>query len=248
VSSDETTTPPIIRLAGVHKGYGQGKGRQQVLRDVSLDILPGDLVALVGQSGSGKSTLLNIIGGLDRPDQGIVEVDGRETSKLSDARLAHLRNRRIGFIFQSFHLLDHLSCLENVALPAFFGTPPEGGTTHRAQACLDRVGLGDLAHRRPNELSGGQKQRIAIARALFYRPAILLCDEPTGNLDSETGREVIRFFQKINEEDGVTLLIVTHEERVSRAARRVLRIVDGRIVAEEHGGGVAPNASTAVQP
>jgi putative ABC transport system ATP-binding protein len=231
VSSDPI--PPIIRLAGVRKGYGTGKARQEVLRGVSLEIARGELVAMVGQSGSGKSTLLNIIGGLDRADAGEVEIDGARTMTLDDRALARLRNERIGFIFQAFHLLDHLSCVENVALPSYFGPPMRTDASERAREALGRVGLGDYAARRPTELSGGQKQRVAIARALFNRPRILLCDEPTGNLDDQTGRDVIRFFQELNREDGVTLLIVTHEERVSQAAQRVLRILDGVIVADE---------------
>jgi len=223
---------PIIRLSGVRKSYGSGRARQEVLRGVALDIQPGELVGLVGQSGSGKSTLLNIIGGLDRPDEGIVSVDGKDTARLDDAALSHLRNERFGFIFQSFHLLDHLTCAENVALPALFGTKHAHGTRARAREVLSRVGLDLLVDRRPGELSGGQKQRVAIARALFNRPEILLCDEPTGNLDSETGRDMIRFFQELNQKDGMTLLIVTHEERVSEACRRVLRIRDGVIVDE----------------
>ena len=223
---------PIIRLAGVRKSYGSGRARQEVLRGVALDIEKGELVALVGQSGSGKSTLLNIIGGLDRPDEGVVSVDGQDTARLDDTALSHLRNERFGFIFQAFHLLDHLTCAENVALPALFGAKHAHGTRARAVEVLSRVGLDLVADRRPGELSGGQKQRVAIARALFNRPAVLLCDEPTGNLDSETGRDVIRFFQELNQKDGMTLLIVTHEERVSEAARRVLRIRDGVIVDE----------------
>jgi len=223
---------PLIRLAGVTKSYGHGKGRQQVLRGVSLDIAAGELVALIGQSGSGKSTLLNIIGGLDRPDAGEVLVAGRDLTRLDDGNLSRLRNERIGFIFQAFHLLDHLTCIENVALPAAFSPTSREGEA-RAREALARVGLGDLAYRRPTELSGGQKQRVAIARALFNRPALLLCDEPTGNLDTHTGREVIAFFQELNQKDGTTLLIVTHEERVSEAAGRVLRIVDGQIEREE---------------
>jgi putative ABC transport system ATP-binding protein len=229
---------PIIQLTDVKKTYGTGAGRQDVLRGVSLTIEEGDLVALVGQSGSGKSTLLNIIGGLDRADAGTVAIDGVFTKDLSDGQLSRLRNERIGFIFQAFHLLDHLSCVENVSLPAFFGHAGGGAVEERALECLTRVGLRPLAYRRPNELSGGQKQRVAIARALFNRPALLLCDEPTGNLDSETGREVISFFQELNEKDGVTLLIVTHEERVSTAARRVLRIADGQLVREGSEAGV----------
>jgi ABC-type lipoprotein export system ATPase subunit len=224
---------PIIRLDGVRKSYGAGRARQEVLRGISLEIAPGELVALVGQSGSGKSTLLNVIGGLDRADEGTVILDGKDTGRLDDASLSRLRNERIGFIFQSFHLLDHLTCAENVALPSLFSRKHAEGTRERAVAVLERVGLEGLADRRPAELSGGQKQRVAIARALFNRPAILLCDEPTGNLDSETGRDVIRFFQELNEKDGATLLVVTHEERVSEACRRVIRIRDGLLVPEK---------------
>jgi putative ABC transport system ATP-binding protein len=223
---------PIIRLVDVQKCYGEGKARQEVLRGVTLEIAKGELVALVGQSGSGKSTLLNVVGGLDRADSGRVEVAGFDYAELDDARLSRLRNERIGFIFQSFHLLDHLTVLENVLLPGFF-TADGKHASERALEALGRVAMKDYAHRRPSELSGGQKQRVAIARSLFRRPAILLCDEPTGNLDSETGREVIRFFQELNREDGVTLLIVTHEERVSQAVTRVLRIADGRLIAQE---------------
>jgi putative ABC transport system ATP-binding protein len=222
----------IIQLRDVRKAYGEGKARQPVLRGVSLDIEAGELVALVGQSGSGKSTLLNIIGGLDRADEGTVILDGKDIAKLSDGELSRLRNERIGFVFQSFHLLDHLTVTENVLLPALFSAN-DAGAIAQAHKALARVGLEGFAGRRPTELSGGQKQRVAIARALLHQPKLMLCDEPTGNLDSETGREVIEFFQELNEKDGVTLLIVTHEERVSVAARRVIRIVDGLIVAEE---------------
>ncbi|MBI4509669.1 MAG: ABC transporter ATP-binding protein [Deltaproteobacteria bacterium] len=222
---------PIIQLEDVRKAYGQGKARQEVLRGISLAIMPGEMIALVGQSGCGKSTLLHVMGGLDRPDSGTVTVDGRAHGSLDDSALARLRNQRIGFVFQSFHLLDHLTVVENVALPGFFGKgePSE----ERALLALDRVGLLDHATRRPTALSGGQKQRVAIARALYHRPAILLCDEPTGNLDSETGNDVIRFFQKLNREEGTTLVIVTHEERVSRAAGRVMRMIDGQVVDHE---------------
>jgi len=222
---------PLIRLSGVRKSYGQGKGRQEVLSGVALTVEAGEMVALVGQSGSGKSTLLNIIGGLDRPDAGEVHVAGADLVRLDDRKLSRLRNERIGFVFQAFHLLDHLSCIENVAMPAAFSAAGGLGE-ERAREALGRVGLGDYAYRRPTELSGGQKQRVAIARALFNRPSLLLCDEPTGNLDTQTGREVISFFQELNQKDGTTLLLVTHEERVSEAASRVIRIVDGQIEAE----------------
>jgi putative ABC transport system ATP-binding protein len=198
-----------------------------------MQIGRGELVALVGQSGSGKSTLLNIVGGLDKADDGQVQVLGRQYGQLSEAALASLRNREIGFVFQHFHLLDHLTCLGNVTLPAAFDrqlTP--AAARARALEALQRVGLAELADRRPGELSGGQKQRVAIARALFARPKLLLCDEPTGNLDTDTGRSVIEFFQQLNREDGVTLLIVTHEERVSDAAQRTIRIVDGDVLGD----------------
>jgi putative ABC transport system ATP-binding protein len=200
-----------------------------VLRGISLDVEQGEFLALVGQSGSGKSTLLNIVGGLDHPDAGEVEVLGLDTQRASDARKAILRNESIGFVFQAFNLLDHLTVLDNVVLPASFSRK-NGDVVERGREALRRVGLSDYAHRRPGELSGGQKQRVAIARALFGSPKLLLCDEPTGNLDSETGKEVIDFFRELNAKDGVTLLIVTHERRVSSVAKRVIAMRDGMIV------------------
>ncbi|HWM84603.1 MAG TPA: ABC transporter ATP-binding protein [Kofleriaceae bacterium] len=221
-------------MRDVHKSYGSGAARTEVLRGVSLDIPRGEVVALVGQSGSGKSTLLNIVGGLDVADKGEVEVLGADYGVASDEQLARLRNDRIGFVFQSFNLLEHLTCLANVTLPGAFARERSATSDkERGMAVLGRVGLTDLARRRPAELSGGQKQRVAIARALFHAPDLLLCDEPTGNLDTETGREVIELFTDINRKDGVTLLIVTHEERVSAAAGRVIRIADGQIIEGE---------------
>jgi putative ABC transport system ATP-binding protein len=224
-------TAPVVRLRDVTKSYGSGAGQTQVLRGVSLDVEKGELVALVGQSGSGKSTLLNIIGGLDHPDAGEVEVLGIDTLKAGDTRRAKLRNQSIGFVFQAFNLMDHLTCLGNVTFPASFanGLSPKE-IEARGRESLRRVGLSDYAHRRPGELSGGQKQRVAIARALFGAPQLLLCDEPTGNLDSETGKEVIDFFRELNAKDGVTLVIVTHERRVSSVAQRVIAMRDGMIV------------------
>jgi len=220
---------PIIRLKNVEKTYGEGAARTHVLRGVSFDVKEGQFLAIIGQSGSGKSTLLNIIGGLDKPDSGSVEVLGRDYAKISERELANLRNKEIGFIFQHFNLLDHLTCLGNVTLPSLFDAKQEN-VEDRGIDCLRRVGLVDLAHRRPSELSGGQKQRVAIARALFNRPKLLLCDEPTGNLDTATGREVINFFRELNERDGVGLMVVTHERRVSIIARRIITIQDGQIV------------------
>ena len=223
------TTAPVVRLRDVTKSYGTGAGKTQVLRGVSLDVMPGELVALVGQSGSGKSTLLNIIGGLDAPDAGEVEVLGVDTIKAGDAKRAQLRNASIGFVFQAFNLMDHLTCLGNVSIPASFA-PSAKNVEERAREALRRVGLSDFAGRYPSELSGGQKQRVAIARALFGAPTLLLCDEPTGSLDSETGKEVIEFFRELNAKDGVTLVIVTHERRVSSVAQRVISMRDGLIV------------------
>jgi putative ABC transport system ATP-binding protein len=219
----------VARLRDITKSYGVGAAKTQVLRGVSLDIAAGEFVALVGQSGSGKSTLLNIIGGLDQPDAGEVEVFGVDTLTASDAQRARIRNEKIGFVFQAFNLLDHLSVLGNVVLPASFARTARD-VDLRGREALRRVGLSDYASRRPGELSGGQKQRVAIARALFNEPTLLLCDEPTGNLDSETGKEVIDFFCELNAKDGVTLLIVTHERRVSSVAKRVIAMRDGMLV------------------
>jgi ABC-type lipoprotein export system ATPase subunit len=235
---------PVIRVRDVTKSYGAGTAKTQVLRGVNLDVAPGELVALVGQSGSGKSTLLNIIGGLDMPDAGEVEVLGVDTLKVGDSKRARLRNQNIGFVFQAFNLLDHLDVLGNVVIPASFAHQTKKDIRERGKEALRRVGLADFAHRRPGELSGGQKQRVAIARALFGAPGLLLCDEPTGNLDSNTGREVIEFFKELNAKDGVTLVIVTHERRVSSIAQRVIAMRDGMIVetsdAEVHAEGAGP--------
>jgi len=234
-----------VRLRDVTKAYGTGAAKAQVLRGVSFDIDKGELIALVGQSGSGKSTLLNIIGGLDKPDAGEVEVMGIDTQKASDSTLANLRNRKMGFVFQAFNLLDHLNVLHNVTLPTSFSHQTKHDEIDdRGREALRKVGLSDFAHRKPGELSGGQKQRVAIARALFGSPELLLCDEPTGNLDSDTGREVIDFFRELNAKDGVTLLIVTHERRISSVAKRVIAMRDGMLVettdealAAAYGGG-----------
>jgi putative ABC transport system ATP-binding protein len=216
---------PLCRLEHVDKAYA----KQPVLRDVSLEVEAGELLSLVGRSGSGKSTLLHLLGGLDRRYTGKVEVLGRDLGQLDDGDLSRLRNREIGFVFQSFNLLDHLSVRENVALPAYFSTE-KGDHQARALEALSRVGMAERPDAKPGELSGGQKQRVAIARALFGRPKLLLADEPTGNLDSETGQQIIELFQKLNGE-GLTLVVVTHEERVSKAAKRVLKLDDGRLVA-----------------
>ena len=232
---------PVISLRDITKSYGTGAARTPVLRGVSLDVEPGELVALVGQSGSGKSTLLNIIGGLDKADGGEVTVLDHQYHRTSERELARLRNTSIGFVFQAFNLLDHLTCLGNVTLSAEFAVGGKDAQA-RGREALDRVGLSQYAGRFTSELSGGQKQRVAIARALFARPKLLLCDEPTGNLDSATGAEVIEFFQKLNKDDGVTLVIVTHERRVSNIAQRVIAMRDGNIVEGAEAAAATPGA------
>ncbi|MCD6497354.1 MAG: ABC transporter ATP-binding protein [Deltaproteobacteria bacterium] len=222
-----------ISLQGINKFYGSGQARQQVLFDVSLDIPCGELLSIVGTSGSGKSTLLNIIGGLDRNYEGTVLIQNANYANMDDAQLARLRNENIGFIFQAFNLLDHLTCWENVCLPALFDRRHQSALREHATEVLDRVGLSGKTDARPSNLSGGQKQRIAIARALFNHPTIMLCDEPTGNLDSDTGRQIIQLFRDLNEHDGITLILVTHENRLSQVAHRIVQIEDGRIASEQ---------------
>jgi putative ABC transport system ATP-binding protein len=227
---------PIIQLKGVRKAYRAGRLEHPVLRALDLEVQQGQFVAIVGTSGSGKSTLLNIIGGLDRNYTGVATVAGRDLATLSDNQLSHFRNAKVGFVFQHFNLLEHLSSAENVALPAMFAEKPVPDARERAIAALTRVGIGDRAGDLPANLSGGQKQRVAIARALFNRPQLMLCDEPTGNLDTRTGQQIIELFTSLNREDGITLVIVTHEARVSTSAHRVVRLEDGLVV----DGGDAP--------
>jgi putative ABC transport system ATP-binding protein len=220
---------PIVRMKDVRKRYRAGRVDSEVLHGIDLEVKRGELCAIVGTSGSGKTTVLNVIGGLDRDYTGEVWVTGEELGKLSDAAVSHLRNEKVGFVFQHFNLLEHLSCLENVAMPAIFSRHGVPDARDRARTALERVGLGARADDLPSNLSGGQKQRVAIARALFNRPPLLLCDEPTGNLDTRTGQQIIDLFTALNREDGISLVIVTHESRVSSAAHRVVRLEDGRI-------------------
>ena len=224
----------MIRARDIVKSYADGAGPPvRVLDGLSLEVAEGDVVAVVGASGSGKSTLLHLLGGLDADYTGDIEVDGVRLTGLSDAALAAFRNRNVGFVFQSFHLVTGLSVKDNVLLPSFFGAPVPDAEA-RALAALERVGLGGKAHRTPARLSGGERQRVAIARALFPRPRVLLCDEPTGNLDARTGAGIVELFSELNAA-GQTIIVVTHEERLSRAARRVLRMDAGRLAPE--GGG-----------
>ena len=230
---------PLVELSSVTKVYGHGENEVRALDGIDLRIDKGDFVAVMGASGSGKSTLLHIIGGLDyrqggQSYQGKVELMGRDLGQLTDAELSALRNRHIGFVFQAFHLLSHLSCLDNVLLPNAFAHEPlsKADAEQRAMLALTRVGLGDKRRSRPSELSGGQKQRVAIARALLFRPTLLLCDEPTGNLDDYTGQQIIDLFQELHR-DGLTMVLVTHEPRVAQATTRRVQLLSGRIVDKE---------------
>jgi putative ABC transport system ATP-binding protein len=220
---------PLIEIQGIRKVYGTGDVAVEALRGVDLAIDRGDYMAIMGPSGSGKSTLMHILGLLDTPTEGTYLLDGHEVSRLSRSRLAHLRNRRIGFVFQSFNLLPRASVLRNVELPLLYSGIGRRERRQRAQAALDLVGLADRVKHRPNELSGGQRQRAAIARALVNDPAVLMADEPTGNLDQQTGSEILTLFNRLQKQ-GQTLIVVTHDQRVASCAQRVVEIVDGRIL------------------
>jgi len=219
----------MIDLREVSKRYDTGGAEVHALRDVTLHIDPGEFAALLGPSGSGKSTLLHIIGCLDRPTSGTYRLEEVDVGALDINRLADIRNGKVGFVFQGFHLMPRLSALENVSLPLVFAGVGAAERRRRAAALLDRVGLADRKHHRPSELSGGQQQRVAIARALANRPSLLLADEPTGNLDSRAGREIFSLLEELNRE-GRTVLLVTHDEALAARTRRIVRLLDGRLV------------------
>ncbi len=221
----------MIQLQDICKTYYLGEIPVPVLRDVSLTVERGELVALMGASGSGKSTLMNILGCLDRPTSGHYWLDGREVSQLTPAERAMERNRKLGFVFQNFNLLPRTSALENVAMPLAYAaeTISERAALQRARELLVRFGLETRLHHEPAQLSGGQQQRVAIARALVNHPPLLFADEPTGNLDSRTSVEVLETFQELNQVDGITIILVTHDANVARYARRVIHIRDGAI-------------------
>ena len=219
----------VIALENVHKTYDLGEIQVHALRGVSLEIRRGEFVAIMGASGSGKSTLMNILGCLDRPSKGRYLLDGIDVSQLSKVELAHIRNKKIGFVFQQFNLLSRTTALENVELPTLYaGIPPEERAI-RAKQSLERVGLADRAMHHPSQLSGGQQQRVAIARALVNKPAILLADEPTGNLDSRTSVEIMDILQRLNEDEGLTVVLVTHEPDIANYAQRALEFRDGKM-------------------
>ena len=220
---------PLLEARGIHKVYTMGKRKLEVLRGVTLSINAGDFLALRGASGAGKSTLLHLLGGLDLPNQGEVFFAQKNLGQLSNFALTQLRNRRVGFVFQAYHLLPELSALENVSLPARMARAHLYETEERARQLLKRVGLGERMEHRPYELSGGEQQRVAIARALINQPDLILADEPTGNLDSHTGEEIMDLICSLRDEQNATLVIATHSARLAARAPRVIELLDGQI-------------------
>ncbi len=221
----------IMRLRNVSKVYCSGQIQVHALHGISLDIARGELVSIMGPSGSGKSTLMNILGCLDQATSGVYWLNGTEVGQLSDDELARIRCREIGFVFQNYNLLPRTTALENVEMPLVYSKAK--GRRRRALDALDAVGLADRARHRPSQLSGGEQQRVAIARALVNEPSILLADEPTGNLDSKTGQEIIAIFQRLNAERGLTVVYVTHDQEIARQTRRIIRLQDGHLAGDE---------------
>jgi len=231
-----TASRNLLTIKGLKRWYKMGDEIVRALNDVSFSVDYGEFVAIIGPSGSGKSTLMNMIGCLDVPDEGSYVLDGLEVGRLSDNRLAKIRNEKIGFIFQGFNLLPKLTAIENVELPLIYRGVPHKQRRALAQEALTKVGLKERMHHRPSELSGGQQQRVAIARALAGNPPILLADEPTGALDTATGKEILQMMRNLNEQ-GHTIILITHDMEIARQAKRVIRIQDGKIV-EDRGNPV----------
>jgi len=230
----------VIELLNIHKVYDTGAVRVHALKGVSLTVQAGEFVAIMGTSGSGKSTLMNIVGCLDRPTAGQYLLDGYDVSRLSKDRRADIRNRKIGFVFQGFNLLRRTTAIENVELPLIYANVPAAERTRRSRLALAAVGLADREDNHPNQLSGGQQQRVAIARALVNNPSLLLADEPTGNLDSDTGQRIVELLESLNRESGSTVVLVTHDLTLAGRARRVIRLSDGAVVSD------APSAASGV--
>ncbi|SET44405.1 putative ABC transport system ATP-binding protein [Lacrimispora sphenoides] len=224
----------VIEMKGIEKSFYIGTPNElRILNGINITVNKGEFVSIVGQSGSGKSTLMNIIGALDRPTVGTYYLDNNDTSTMTDNILSDIRNAKIGFVFQTFNLIPRSSALRNVELPMLYAGFPALERTKRAKELLELVGMGERLNHQPNELSGGQKQRVAIARAMANDPAIILADEPTGALDSQTGRTVMDLFHKLHKQEGKTIILITHNDELAEETDRVLTIIDGRIVAEK---------------
>jgi putative ABC transport system ATP-binding protein len=226
-------TSPVIEVTGLSKTYRLGDIQVEALREVSLTILGGEFLAVMGPSGSGKSTFMNILGCLDRPTAGVYRLDGEAVDTLGRDALAAIRSRKIGFVFQGFNLLPRMTALENVELPMIYDSLPTAKRIEAARSALASLGIQDRERHLPTQLSGGQQQRVAIARAIVNSPSLLLADEPTGNLDTATSAEILSVFRGLNEERGITIVLVTHDPEVGRNARRIVRFRDGRIVGDE---------------
>jgi len=223
----------MIKIENLKKYYTQGALQVKALDGVSLSVEEGEFVSIMGSSGSGKSTMMNVLGCLDKPTDGVFFLDGINVAEIKDASLAEIRNKKIGFVFQTFNLLPKLSAIENVELPMAYRGVPMRERHRKASAALEKVGLAERMKHKPNELSGGQRQRVAIARALVNEPSILLADEPTGNLDSKSTFEIIDIFQKLNDEEGATIVMVTHEPDVAQYTKRIVTFKDGKAISDE---------------